>query len=533
MIKRILLGLGASALVLASAWPAPPQQAFQPSPSSSDQKTLNLSIEDCILKALKYNLKLQVQVLNPEQSDLAITQAEEQFIPSLSFGYSKRNTAAASYSFLDSGGTTTQAQASYSAQLNQNLPTGGVILASLTSYSLDSNANFQTINPRYGSTLTFNFTHPLLKNFGFNIARRNIIVARNNRDISDLQFKKFLEDKIYEVAQNYWNLVYAIENLKVQQQSLQLAKELLEKNQRSVEIGTMAPIEVLSAQAEVAAREADILGAAAQVKVNEDTLRTVMNLEAEVPGAEKIRLVPSSVPTSEAREVSLENTFQVAMENRPDLAAAKVDVKNKEFDLTYAKNQLLPDLSLNAQYWSPGVSGTQLIYLNNNPLTGVIIGSLPGGATKSFKDVFNFKYKNWSVGLTLNVPLSSVFSRAAQAEARVSLNQALLNLKDQQQQLFLELSNSTLAVQTNYQRVQAYRAARELAQKKVEAEEERLRVGLSTNYIVLQYQRDLATQQGLELKAIIDYNLSLANLETAEGLSLKNKNIEISDWLKR
>jgi outer membrane protein TolC len=533
MIKRILLGLGAAALVLASARPALTQQASQPSPASSDQKTLKLSIEDCILKALKYNLQLQVQVLNPEQSDLAITQAGETFIPSLSFGYSKRNTAAASYSFLDSGGTTTQAQSSYSAQINQNLPTGGVILASLTSYSLDSNANFQTINPRYGSTLTFNFSQPLLKNFGFDIARQGIIIARNNRDISDLQFKKFLEDKIYEVEQDYWNLVYAIENLKVQQQSLQLAKELLEKNQRSVEIGTMAPIEVLSAQAEVAAREADILGAAAQVKVNEDTLRTVMNLEAEVPGAEKIRLLPSSVPTSDPRDVSLESTFQSALDNRPDLAASKVDIKNKEFNLTIAKNQLLPDLSLNAQYWSPGVSGTQLIYLNNNPLTGVIIGSLPGGAASAFKDTFNFKYKNWSVGLTLNIPLSSVFSRAAQAEARVILDQALLNLKDQQQQLFLALSNATLAVQTNYKRVQAYRASRELAQKKVEAELERLRVGLSTNYIVLQYQRDLATQQGLELKAIIDYNLSLANLETAEGLSLKNKKIEISDWLKR
>jgi len=533
MIKRILLGLGAAALVLASAWPGLPQQTTQPAPSTPDQKTLNLSIEDCILKALKYNLKLQVQVLNPEQSDLAISLAEELFIPSLSFGYTKRNTAAASYSFLDSGGTTTQAQANYSAQINENLPTGGVILASLTSYSIDSNASFQTINPRYGSTLTFNFTQPLLKNFGFDIARQGIIIARNNRDISDLQFKKFLEDKIYEVEQDYWNLVYAIENLKVLQQSVDLAKELLEKNQRSVEIGTMAPIEVLSAQAEVAAREADILGGVAQVKVSEDTLRTVMNLEAEITGAEKISLIPSSVPTSEPTDVSFENSFQAALDNRPDLAAAKVNINNLEFDLTIAKNQLLPDLSLNAQYWSPGVSGTQLIYLNNNPLTGVIIGTIPGGAASSFSDAFNFKYKNWSVGLTLNVPLSSVFSRALQAEARVNLNQALISLKDQQQQLFLDLSNATLAVQTNYKSVQAYRVARELAQKKVEAEEERLRVGLSTNYLVLQYQRDLATQQGLELKAIIAYNLSLANLETVEGLSLKNKKIEISDWLKR
>ena len=210
-----------------------------------------------------------------------------------------------------------------------------------------------------------------------------------------------------------------------------------------------------------------------------------------------------------------------------------MSIKNSEFNLTIAKNQLLPDLELNAEYWSPGVSGTQLLYLNNNPLTGVVIGTIPGGAASAYTDAFNFKYQNWYVGLTLNVPLSSVFSRSLQAEARVSLDQAMLNLKDQQQQLFLALSNATLAVQSNYKSVQAYRVARELAEKKVEAEEERLRVGLSTNYLVLQNQRDLATQKGLELQAIINYNLSLANLETVEGLSLKNKHIEISDWLKR
>lgn len=528
MIKRTLVLAAVTILGLAALLPAGAQTS-QP----QDQKSLSLSLEDCIIKAMKNNLALAVEVLNPEQSDLAISLAKEQFIPSLSFGYTKRSTASASYSFLDSQGTTTQARGDYSAQISQSLPFGGALLASLTSYSLDTNANFQTINPRYGTTLTFNLSQPLLKNFGLRIAGRSIIVAQNNRDISEFQFIKFLQDKIYEVVQDYWNLVYAIENLKVQQQSLQLARELLEKNKRSVEIGTMAPIDILSAEAEVAAREADILGGEALLNNSEDILRTVINLQADLPDAANIRIIPSSSPASEGLEVSLEAALQLAKDNRPDLAATRVDIQTKQFDLTYARNQLLPDLSLNAQYWSPGVSGTQVLYLNNNPLTGVVVGTIPGGSTASFKDTFNFKYNNWSVGLTLTLPLSTVFSRAQAAEAKVSLNQTLLSLKNQEQQLELELGTAVRAVQTNYQRVKAYRVSRELAQKTLEAEQEKLKVGLSTNYFILQYQRDLTNQLSLELKAVIDYNLALASLEKAEGVSLKNKNIETTPWLKR
>jgi outer membrane protein TolC len=165
-------------------------------------------------------------------------------------------------------------------------------------------------------------------------------------------------------------------------------------------------------------------------------------------------------------------------------------------------------------------------------LTGVVVGSIAGGASTALKDTFGFKYNNWSVGLTLTVPLSSVFSRAQAAEAQVSLDQSRLTLKNEEQQLFLTVSNAVLAVQTNYQRVQAYKLSRELAQKTLEAEQEKLRVGLSTNFVVLQYQRDLTNQRSLEIQALIDYNLALANLETVEGMTFKNKNIELTQWLK-
>jgi len=499
--------------------------------TAQQEKAFSFSLEDCILKAMENNLGLAVQVLSPELADISVAMAKEKFMPQLSFSYDKTNNNSASYSWLDAADKVTTNYSSYSAQINQLIPTGGTFSISLSSYINETNRRFQTINPRYGSTLRFNFNQPLLKNFGFKMARREIIIAQNNREISENQFKKTVMDTIYSVEEAYWNLVYSIENLKVIKQSLKLARDLLEKNKKAVEIGTLAPIEILSAEEQVASRQADILEAEALVKNNEDLLKTVINIAAEEKTPEMVKILPKDKPVYKKKEMTLEQALTIAMANRPDLQATRIDLKNKEINLSYAKNQLFPDLSLNASYWSPGIGGDRVLYLDNNPLSGVVIGTIPGGVSDALKDALGFKYKNWTIGLTLSLPLNSFISRAAYAQARVSLDQALLQLKNQEQQVYLEIKNALRNVQTNYQRVEARRVARELAEKKLEAEQEKLRVGLSTNYFVLQYQRDLANAQSMELKAIIDYNLSLARLNRALGLTLKEKNISISSLL--
>jgi len=500
--------------------------------AQQEKKSLSLSLEDCILKAMENNLSVAIEVLNPELANISVSLANEKFLPSLSLGYNKRNTNSASYSWIDAAKQVSTQYSDYSVQINQLIPTGASFSISLDTYKNDTNRRFQTINPRYGSTLSFNFTQPLLKNFGFKVNRKEIIIAQNNRNISDNNFKKALQDTIYSVEDAYWNLVYSIENLKVRKQSLRLAQDLLAKNKRAVEVGTLAPIEILNAQADVATREADILDAEALVKNNEDLLKTIINLSAEEKGIELAKIIPKDKPAYEKMGVSLDDALLIAMENRPDLQATRIDLKNKEINVSYARNQLLPDLSLQASYWSPGVSGNQIIYPPGQPF-GEPIATIPGGASEALKDAFNFKYNNWSVGITLSIPLNTLLSRAAYAQARVNLKQSMLQLKNQEQQIFLELKNVVRAVQTNYKRVQAYKIARELAEKKLEAEEEKLKVGLSTNYFVLQYQRDLANAQSMELKAIIDYNLSLALQNKALGISLKNKNISISNILER
>lgn len=486
----------------------------------------SLSLEECIVKAMRNNLSVAVEVLNPQMADISISLAKERFMPNLSFGYNRQNTNTPSISFIEGDETITSDYYDYSARLSQIIPTGGSFSIALSSYKVDSNQKFQTVNPRFGSTLTFYFTQPLLKNLGTKINRNEIIIARNNKDISDNQFKTMLMDTIYEVESAFWNLAHSIEDLKAKRQSLELARDLLEKNKREVEVGTLAPIEILSAESEVATREADILQAEAIIKNNEDRLKTVINLVAEGENAD-IEIVPVGKPDFTLREVSCEEALATALETRPDLQVMEVDIKNKEINLSYAKNQLLPDLSFSASYWSPGISGNTIIYDPLDPF-GPPVMVIPGGPSSALKDALGLKFTNWSVGLNLNIPLNTVFSRAQHAQAKVDLKQTSLRLKEQEQQVIMEIRNAVRTVQTNYKRVQAYRAARDLAERKLEAEEKKLKVGLTTNYVVLQYQRDLADARSFELRAMIDYVLSSAQLDRAMGTSLEKKNIQLS-----
>jgi outer membrane protein TolC len=495
--------------------------------SFSQEKQLSLSLDECIANALKNNLGVAVEVLNPDIASLSISRAKEVFLPALSFHYGDRRENSPAYSWFDAADRVKTLYSDYSAAIDQFIPTGGRFSIDLFGYRNDTNRRFQTINPRYGSTITFEFTQPLLKNFGFKINRKEIIIASNNWEISEYQLNQTLLDTIYSVEQSYWILAYSIADLEVKRQSLKLAQDLLEENKRKVEVGTMAPIEIYTAEAEVATREADILQAETMVKNSEDRLKTIMNLPlAEMD--ERVAVLPADRPVFEKKDINVQEALVTALANRPDLKALKIDLKNQELNLSYAKNQLLPELNFQVSYWSPGISGDQILYQDGNPITGIIIGTIPGSPQDALKDAFAWKYDNWFLGLTLNFPLNTIVSRAQHAQAKVNLEQALLKIKDQEQQIFLEIKTAVRNAQTNYKRVQAYRAASELARKKLEAEQEKFSVGKSTNYLILLFQRDAANARSTELRAMVDYVLSLAYLDKVLGTTFQSKNIKFS-----
>jgi outer membrane protein TolC len=501
---------------------------FIESYAQTGQKVVMLSLDDCIARTLKYNLNVAIEVLGTQVSEVSIAQAEEKYLPQLVLSVNNRNTSSASYSWLDAADQVQTEYQFYTAQLTQLVPTGASLVISLENDKNNTNRRFQTINPRYGSTMRFNFSQPLLRNFGFKISNREIIIAQNDYEISENRFKSMLIETIYTAEEAYWNFVYSIENLKAREQSLSLARDLLEKNKRSVTIGRLASIDIQSAEAEVATREADILEAEAMVKNSEDNLKTLINLAAEIPGNE-VSLLPVDKPVIEEHAISLEQAIERAYQHRPDLQEARIELKNSDLDLRYAKNQMLPDLNLEASLWSPGISGTQILYQNDDPTTGNIIGTVPAGPADALDDAFHFKYQNWSVGLSLNVPLNTIFARNQVDQAHFMSEQARLRKQQLEQQILLEIKIANRAVETNLKRVNAYRIARELTEKKLETEAEKLRLGISTNYDVFLFQRDLSDAKSSELQALIDYNLSLANRARVLGTSLEEKQIKISD----
>jgi len=520
--NRIVFIIGLLALI----WPLAGGAQEGPPQDQSQGKALSLTLNDTIARALKNNLGVRAAVLSPQVAEAALAQAGEKYYPTLSFSYARQDNANASYSFLDATGNYTTKGNNYSSSISQQIPFGGQFSVSVTGGMTDTTQRAVTINPRYNGQLRFNFSQPLLQGFGYTASQFNILIARNSYDSSELQFYKTVQDTVYSATQAYWGLVYSIENLKVQRLALQLAKELLVQNQHSVEIGTLAPMDILSAQSEVANREASIIAAEAAVKNSEDQMKTLINLSPEEEkGLTSIATLDQ--PAYEEMKVDLDQALALAMQKRPDLKISQIGLKTQDLSLSNAKNQLLPNLNFNASYWSPGVAGTQILY--DNPLFGNVIGRVPGSASQAMKDAFNFKYKNWSLGLSLSIPLSNMISRAAVAQAQLNQQQAILNLKNQEQQVVLEIKTAVRNVQTTYQQVQSYKVARELAEQKLQAEQEKLRVGQSTNYFVLQYQRDLTNARVLELNAIINYNLAQVALDRSTGTILEKKNIKISE----
>lgn len=291
------------------------------------------------------------------------------------------------------------------------------------------------------------------------------------------------------------------------------------------ELGVIAEIEILSAEAETASRQTEILEARALLENSRDELYSTINLGAE-NGGSAIMIRPGDEPRREEITVDTQEALQLALANRPEYLNADIALKSKDLELGFAKNQLLPALNLNLQYWSPGLSGTRILYRDDNPLTDEVIGVIPGAVSDAFKNAMEFTYKNWSLYLSLDIPLNTLFSRGAYTAARMERREAQLRRLDLERQISLEVSTVARSVASNFQRIQATRFARELAEKKLAAEEKRQVAGLSTSFMVLLYQRDLTLAKSTELRALCDYSLALARLEKIEGTSLQAKQIE-------
>jgi outer membrane protein TolC len=493
----------------------------------SSPQEISLGLEEAILRALRQNLNLVAEVYSTELAGQSISRAKEIYYPQLDFSYGTDRTEQPSTWWIQSAGLYTEKSHTYQAALSQIIPLGGKLSVVLYNYNSNTNQRGQLLNPYYQTTLQFGFEQPLLKNFGPKIAKKEIIIARQNYSISEAQLKSQIIDTIYQVEEAYWNLVMAQENLKVRQQSLQLARDELTKTSKEIEVGHTAAIEILNVQATVSQREADIVQAEADVRIAENRLKVVLNL-ANGTELQSIRLNLKDKPEFKPVKISLEEAGEIALANRPDLHINSLTSESKRFNLEVARNQLLPQLDLNFSYRSPGISGDYLIYQDDNPLTGIVIGKVPGSSWNSVKDAMKFLYNNWSLNFTLTIPVADLVSRSNYAVARTELAQSLAKQKALEQQALLEVTEAVNNIATYAKSVEAYRVAREFAEKNLEAENRKLALGLSSNYFVLEAQDRLANARSNELRALVNYNLALARLEKVSGTSLANRNINLT-----
>jgi outer membrane protein TolC len=501
-----------------------------PAQAQTQAQGLTLTLEDSIVRALKNNLNVAAQVIAPGLAAENVSLAKQMYTPTLALDLSGNHFEQLSTYSLQIQGTYVNKSTSSSATITQRIPFGGTFQAAVDYNYSHSNQLFQSYNPYYQGTLNFVLTQPLLKNFGWRVSRHQILVAESSFAASRSQFKSVLINTIYSVEEAYWNLVYSIEYLKTLRQSLDSGRDLLAKTRREVEVGTKAPIEVLNAEATVARREADILQAEALVKRNQDLLRTLMNLGAS-PAGERQDLVPVDKPEFKPYAITLDEAYAQAIARRPDLETYRSQIETKMVNYKYQKNQRLPQLDLQLIKVSPGISGQQYIYDAENPFLPPTPGA-PGSAGEAFRDAFKFLYNNWTAGVTLTVPFGDVFGKAAYAYAKLDLEQSQAQLKTQEQQVFLEVSDAIRTLETAAKSVDAYRIARELAERQLEAEMKKLSVGMSTNYFVLTYQDALASARSAELRSLVDYNVALANIAKVTGTTLEQRNVSLADYIK-
>ncbi len=474
--------------------------------------TVGLTLDDAVNFALERNLDIAVQRLNPQLSDIQVASARSFYQPTLTgqFGQTSNTNAPTSQLQLSSGGAgVTNRTASYNAGITQNMPwAGATITGTFNNSRQASNSNNAFYNPQFQSVWSANFNQPLLRGLRIDNQRRQLLVSRVNREISDVQLRASITNIVSNVRNSYWDFVFATLAVDVARQSLELATKLVQDNQVRVEVGTMAPIDVVQAQAEAAMRRQSLVNAESVKRTAELALKRLIVAgtdDANWTGALDATDRPAFVP----EPIDVEAAVKRALSMRTDLEIARKNIQNNSTTLKYLRDQTLPDMDLQVNYGVQGVGGPYLQRCTSGLIGCSVETIIPGGINDSLSSLFGMNYPRWTAQLNVSYPIGLSSQDAAVARARVQLSQVESQLKQVQLQIATEVTNAAISVRNNAEAVQAAQASRELAQRRLEAEQSKFDVGMSTNYFVVQAQRDLNDSRNSELRAILNYTKAL------------------------
>ena len=520
-----VLVLGFSVSVFGQTVPAAAQSA--PGQAAAAATVRRLSVDESVKLALEQNLSLQVQRIDPQVSDQDIVQARSNFAPRLSSVITNSNRKSPNDSALS--GVAGDKQTTESFQTNvtaqQLLRWGGSYSVAFDNSRTSNNSIWSGYNPALGSTLTLGFSQPLLRNFRIDTARQQLLVTKKNREISDVQLRQTVLSTVRNVKTAYWDLAYAVASLDVSRQSLDLARESLKNNKARVEIGTMAPIDIIVAEAEVARREEAVILAEAALARAEDRLRTLI-FDPSTPGFWTMRLELTDTPTFQEQQIDVDAAVTTALSKRTDLAQAKKSLENNDVYLTYYRDQLLPQVDLQASYALNGQGGTKTVFGEGFPPQK--IGETIVGYGDVMSKIFGNDFPTWSLRFNVSYPIGNGVARANLARSRLQYSQAQLQIRNLELSVATQVRDSARQVNTNLKRVSATRVARELSERQLEAEQKKFAAGMSTSFLVFQAQRDLAQARSQELSAILEYNKSLVDFETVQEAPVSGGGITLA-----
>lgn len=488
---------------------------------AQNPRALRLSLSDAVNTAVRQNLGVQVQTY---ENRIAAQNFRGEyglfdFIGAADVNTSSNRNPAASQ-FFASGSRSTAANAS----VNQIIPTGGQYSLGLTNSRGSSAGGGFTVNPRYETGLQFGFNQPLMRDFGVDITRRGITIARNTLGINQGAFRNTLMDTVHLVEQSYLDLIYARRNVEVVKESLFLARDQARITQIRIDVGAAAPLDILQPRVQVATTEEALVTAVASVRDAEDRLRALLNLPPEewerpiIPTEDDVEYQPMTVDMNTA--------VQQALANRPEVTQQRLATDTARVQALYTRNQTLPTVDFELGYNLGGLAGRSLELDDDGEPTGRVVSTGYGDA---LSQIFSRDFPGWNVGFNFGLPLLNINARAAARAAQLDLEQSRTFEAQTRQNITLEVRSAARAIDEFARTIAASRAARDAAERNVDAARRRYENGMATNFEVLQVQQQLADARVRELLALVGYRKAVAAYHRAVGDILDVHRIQASD----
>jgi outer membrane protein len=497
--------------------PAQPATAT-PRPPTSAGPRVALTLDDTVKMALDHNLDIAVSRLNPQTFDLSIASLEAVYKPTLTstiLTQSATNPANSTLNGTAAGAGITAGTQNFNAGVTQLIRWGGGSFNAAINNTRATTTSLTTLyNPLYSPNWSGTYTQPILRNFHIDSTREQLVITKLNQDISEIQLQSTITNTVANTRNAYWDYVFAVQSVDVAQQSLDLANELVKNNQTKVQIGTMAPIDVVTAQAQAAAQQQALVTAQGTARTAEITLKRLIVSGTNDP-LWTSTLDPVDRPDFTPAPIDVNAAMQKAETTRSDVLQAKKTLAINDVTLKFLNDQTKPQADIVGRYGLLGQGGTQFISTGTG-ITRTVTGTLPGGYTDALNTLFGRNFPTWTLSLNFTYPLGMSAQDAAVARAKIQLNQVDAQLRAIDLGVAADVNNAAVNVQNGAERVQAAQVARDLTQQQLNAANSKFNVGMATNFEVVQAQRDLATAQNNELQAILAYRRALVEFDRVQ-----------------